>query len=201
MELKDLKLVNQGNHLSMYRASYGLADGAEKEYEFVSRAGSRRSEKPVLDAKSFTNPAKTPDGVIIFALNQDRTKVLLMREFRPATGRVIYNHPMGLIDPGESWTDAARRELKEETGLDVLKFVRILPPAFSAPGLSDRMTVMAVVEAGGDIRPGENPAEPTEPFWADRVEIPGILENPGNQFSAITQATLFLWYAMRYAKN
>lgn len=30
MELKDLKLVNQGNHLSMYKASYGLAGGTEK---------------------------------------------------------------------------------------------------------------------------------------------------------------------------
>ena len=38
----------------------------------------------------------------------------------------------GHIDPGETPEEAARRELKEETGLDLVEIRHVMPPAYSA---------------------------------------------------------------------
>lgn len=194
MKLNDIKLINQGEHLALYSADYDLPDGSEKRYEFVSRAGARVNgpgSDTIMDKASF--PDKHTRGVIIITFNETRDKILLMREFRPATGHTIFNHPMGMIDPGETWLNTAKRELKEETGLDIKRIINILLPAFSAPGISDQRTVTVIVEAGGDIKHSQNPMEITDPFWATREEILPLLASPACHFSVMTQATLYAW--------
>ncbi|MEU6037116.1 NUDIX domain-containing protein [Actinomadura sp. NPDC047616] len=44
-------------------------------------------------------------------------RVLLLHWHDPVSGRVFWEPPGGGIDPGETPLDAARRELREETGL------------------------------------------------------------------------------------
>ncbi len=44
------------------------------------------------------------------------TEVLLIRQYRHATGGVILEVPAGKIDPGESAAETAARELEEEVG-------------------------------------------------------------------------------------
>jgi 8-oxo-dGTP pyrophosphatase MutT (NUDIX family) len=46
-----------------------------------------------------------------------RGRVLLLRWRDPADGRVLWEPPGGGLDPGETPLMAARRELREETGL------------------------------------------------------------------------------------
>lgn len=199
MKLTDLKLVNQGEHLALYSADYMLPNNTEKRYEFVSRAGSRAqgpSSDNILTMQNFPDPDKKPDGVIIFTLSPDKKHVLLMREFRPAAGQFVFNHPMGLVDPGESWTDTAERELYEETGLRVHNFIKIMPPAFTAPGMSDQKTVLVIATACGPLKPSQNPVEQTDPFWATKQETMQLLHDPANQFTALTQASLFAWCCM-----
>lgn len=41
------------------------------------------------------------------------------REFRLAVGDWVYNFPAGLIDAGEEPVESAKRELWEETGLEL----------------------------------------------------------------------------------
>ena len=43
-------------------------------------------------------------------------KIILMHEFRPGPNRWMYNLPGGGMEPGESIPEAAKRELREETG-------------------------------------------------------------------------------------
>ena len=52
---------------------------------------------------------------IIFALTEDH-RVVLVRQFKYAVGRIMLELPAGLIDEGEDARDAAVRELAEETG-------------------------------------------------------------------------------------
>jgi len=60
---------------------------------------------------------KLPDYTSLIALTDDR-RILLVRQYRPAVERYTLELPSGLVDPGESAAEAARRELLEETGYE-----------------------------------------------------------------------------------
>ncbi|MEP6759918.1 MAG: NUDIX hydrolase [Sporichthyaceae bacterium] len=53
--------------------------------------------------------------VAVLALTPD-DRVVLTRQFRPGPGRVVFDLPGGIVDPGEQIIEAAARELREETG-------------------------------------------------------------------------------------
>ena len=56
-----------------------------------------------------------PDGVNVVVVTPAQT-LLLVRQFRPALGRTVFDFPAGLVEAGEDPLDCARRELLEETG-------------------------------------------------------------------------------------
>ena len=58
---------------------------------------------------------EAPDWVNIVAVT-DEGEVLLIRQYRHGTGVETIEIPGGVIDPGETPLEAARRELLEETG-------------------------------------------------------------------------------------
>jgi ADP-ribose pyrophosphatase len=75
-----------------------------------------------------------PGAVIIVPfLNNDT--VIMMRQFRPALNKYIYELPAGTLDPDESIPVCARRELLEETGLKPRKLVK-LGAIYPVPGYS-----------------------------------------------------------------
>ena len=85
----------------------------------------------------FSDIVRLPDGgtavrevvahqgaVCIVPLKEDGT-VVLVRQFRYAVGRDVLEIPAGKVDPGESFYDAAERELTEETGLQASRWIDI----------------------------------------------------------------------------
>ena len=58
--------------------------------------------------------------VAVLALTDDDvttdTRVVLVRQFRPGPGEVLWELPGGIVDGGEGLAEAAARELLEETG-------------------------------------------------------------------------------------
>ena len=81
-----------------------------------------------------------PDTVSVLAID-DRGRVLLVRQFRYAVGQDTLEIPAGTIDPGETPAQAARRELREETGYDCERLEE-LTSYYPAMGYSsERMTI------------------------------------------------------------
>ncbi|MGI8645437.1 MAG: NUDIX hydrolase [Nocardioides sp.] len=56
-----------------------------------------------------------PPTVAVLALTPDRD-VVMVEQFRPGPERRVLSVPRGLVDEGETVSDAAARELREETG-------------------------------------------------------------------------------------
>jgi ADP-ribose pyrophosphatase len=60
---------------------------------------------------------KLPDYSSVVAVTGE-LQVLIVRQYRPAVERYTLEFPSGLVDPGETPAETARRELLEETGYE-----------------------------------------------------------------------------------
>ena len=80
------------------------------------------------------------DAVAIFARLEYRdgrpAETLLVRQFRPPVNAYTLELPAGLIDAGESASEAALRELREETGYTAT-VASVSPPLSLSAGLTD----------------------------------------------------------------
>jgi len=61
-------------------------------------------------------------------------RIVLIRQYRHAAGQSLWELVAGHKDPGESFAQGARRELKEETGYTAQKVTKLLE-VFPSPGL------------------------------------------------------------------
>ena len=75
----------------------------------------RRSPRTGQDIGFFV--IRTPAWVNVVALTED-DELLLVRQYRHGTETMSLEIPGGLVDPGEHPADAAKRELREETGFE-----------------------------------------------------------------------------------
>ncbi len=99
--------------------------------------------------KERRNPVPTVDLII-----ECNGGVVLIRRKNPPHGWAL---PGGFVDYGESLEEAARREAKEETGLDV-ELVRQFH-TYSEPGRDPRLhtiTTVYVARAAGEPRAGDD---------------------------------------------
>jgi 8-oxo-dGDP phosphatase len=77
-----------------------------------------------------------PGSVGVLALD-DHDRVLLIRQYRHAVGRLLWEAPAGLRDvEGEPLWKTAERELAEETGYRAERW-HTLVDTFTSPGMSD----------------------------------------------------------------
>ena len=79
-----------------------------------------------------------PGAVVVRAVDDDGP-VCLRRQYRPPPGRPVVEQPAGLLDvPGEDPETTARRELREEVGLEATEWTH-LGSFHSSPGISEEV--------------------------------------------------------------
>jgi ADP-ribose pyrophosphatase len=82
-----------------------------------------------------------PGSVVVLPLLADG-KVVMIQQYRHATGQYLWELVAGRIDEGETVKEAAARELKEETGYQAKRFSEFLE-VFPTPGfLEERMHLL-----------------------------------------------------------
>ncbi len=105
-----------------------------------------------LSSLGMRTPLVAADGLIII----DEKLVLIRRKFYPYEGKLAL--PGGMVEYDERVEDAVRREMKEETGLDV-EIVKLLG-VYSEPGRDPRGHVVSVAyvlkRVGGELRSGDD---------------------------------------------
>lgn len=129
--------------LNLFQVEFEGKDGKVGKWNFCSR-------------KKEVRPGQYPteaDAVHIIPLLKDgrKRKLVAIKEFRIPLGAPEYGFPAGLVNPNEDLLVAAKRELKEETGLKVTKVLYVSPTCVTSAGMSDESNKFVVVECTGTV--------------------------------------------------
>ena len=127
------------------------------------------------------------DVAVIVPVN-DRGELLLVRQFRPAVDMITLELPAGHIEPGETPEEAARKELREETGHEAGTLELLTKVSPSTARFTNRLWCFFAP----NVRPCQQP-QPREAgvdfFYYERG-IRSLLDEQ-EFFSAASHAALF----------
>jgi ADP-ribose pyrophosphatase len=126
---------------------------------------------------------------------QDR--VLLIRQYRLPAGTHLWEIPAGKLDPGETPLEAAKRELKEETGYSAETWTPIVS-YWPSPGFcSEKMNLFLATDlTAGEATPMDD--EQIEARWFTREEIEAMIHSGAIQDGKTLIAFLY-WIAYKPA--
>ncbi len=107
----NISKISDNKFLNLFHM-HALTDaGRPFDYFFVSR---RKEDKLKLYTKDIQ-----AEGVVIYPIcKEESDKIIMIRQYRYPLDDYLYELPAGLIDAGETPSEAAVREMKEETGMD-----------------------------------------------------------------------------------
>ncbi|HEY3936399.1 MAG TPA: NUDIX hydrolase [Bryobacteraceae bacterium] len=135
-----------------------------------------------------------PGSAVMMAIDEN-DRILLVKQFRLPAEQELWELPAGRIDAGESSLDAARRELREETGYQA-KTWRKLAEFWASPGyVAERMNVFLATDlTEGKQEPMED--ERIEMRWFSKQEV-GEWIRTGKIHDAKTMIGYFMWLDYR----
>jgi ADP-ribose pyrophosphatase len=100
-------------------------------------------------------------GSAVMMAVDEKKRILLVRQYRLPAEKYLWELPAGRLDPGETPLQAAKRELKEETGYRAKTWTKIAS-YFASPGfVQERMTIFLAE----DLTAGE-----ATPMGDERIE-------------------------------
>lgn len=176
MKIIDSAVVYKSKFVTLVAVTYEDRKGHIKRWHMVSRG-----EQP----KCISGDIQRPDAAIIVPFHRRENKLVVIKEFRVPVGGFQYGFPAGLLDPGEELAVAAGRELREETGLDLVRIYRRSPAVFSSAGITDEAIAMVFAEVEGTPGThGNEDSEDIEVFLMDRDAVRNLLQRNDIVFGA-----------------
>jgi len=171
---------NVSKYLQLHSTQYEDNEGNHKEWSWVSRPNNIKAVMIIPIVESET----------------DNNKICIIKEFRVSIKDYEWGFPAGLIDENEPVEDCIRRELKEETGLDLELIYEVTPFVFNSPGITDESIAIAFVKANGELSINNLEAsEDIEQFLLNQGEVKELLLQKDKKFGA--KALLIMKYFAR----
>ncbi len=171
--IRKLKPLAQTRFLNLYDAEYENKKGMTKHWMIASR-----KDYDTLSAQYFHKGEEKTDAVVIAALHKESEKLVLIKQFRLPLNDYIYELPAGLIDPNETPETTLSRELKEETGLELVSLVKAQDKLYLSAGMTDESVCLMYCICTGEVSIDYLEAdEDIEPFLVSREDAEKLLQS------------------------
>jgi ADP-ribose pyrophosphatase len=125
-------------------------------------------------------------GAVVVAAVDASGDVILVRQYRHPLRGYLLELPAGGLEPGEDATDAAKRELREEVGLEATTWTP-LGCFYSSPGFANER-LEAFLATG--LREVDADPDEDEDIEVVRLPLADLLDHPDRVCDAKTLATL-----------
>ena len=129
-------------------------------------------------------------GAVCVAPLLDTGELLLVRQYRHATGEWLVEIPAGRVEPGEERARTAERELEEETGHRAAS-IELLREFYAAPGFCSEWMSLYVARGLRPIEGQRRAADPDEELELVRMR-PAELLRAARDAKTLVAASLLL---------
>ncbi len=169
-----VRKLTDNRFLNLYEMDALTNTGSPFHYYFASR--NSEENLPLLTGKLCSN------GIVIYPVwKKEPEKLVMLRQYRYPLDAWLYELPAGLIDEGETASQAAVREMKEETGLTFTPYEGGNPsfrrPVYLGAGLTDETSTSVFGFAEGEISGRfRESTESIEVLLVDKKEAERILK-------------------------
>lgn len=146
--IKKLTTLAKTKFLSLYDLEYEDKKGKTRNWTAASR-----KDFDTLGDQYFHGKEDSADASIIAALHEEANKIVCIRQFRVPLNDYIYELPAGLIDKGEKFDEAAKRELREETGLEIVSidYEKTNKKVYASAGMTDESSALVFCTCRGEV--------------------------------------------------
>ncbi|MGP1410895.1 MAG: NUDIX domain-containing protein [Peptoanaerobacter stomatis] len=144
-QIKTIKELATTKFLNMYDVDYVNKIGNSKKWTSVSRVSLKEYENRLLTHNTTT------DAVLIAPYHIEKGKLVLVKQYRVPLNHYIYEIPAGLVDNNEDIENCVKRELLEETGLELVEIKKVFKNIYLSPGITDECASLVFCTCKGDI--------------------------------------------------
>lgn len=146
--IKNISPLAETQFVGLYDVEYKNKVNEDKHWMVATR-----KSKEELEAIYSGEKEDEIDAVVIAALHKSTNKIVMIKQFRVPINNYIYELPAGLVDNHENMEHAVSRELKEETGLDLISINKInsMDKLYLSPGMTDESVAFVYCTCDGEV--------------------------------------------------
>lgn len=148
VKVNKINVLAETKYLKMYNAEYSNKFNEKRNWSIASR-----KDLNAINNKFFNSGEDFVDAVIIVATHVPSNKLVLIKQFRIPVNDYVFELPAGLIDSGEDIETTVKRELKEETGLELVQidYEKTKKKVYISTGMTDECIALVYCTCIGEI--------------------------------------------------
>ncbi|MDI9218844.1 NUDIX hydrolase [Clostridium tertium] len=148
VQVRKITTLADTKYLKLYNADYINKKGVLRSWIIASR-----KDLETINDKYFHGAEDKIDAVVIVAKHVKEDKLVMIRQYRVPINGYIIELPAGLIDNNESFEEAVKRELKEETGLNLINidYKNTKEKVYVSAGMTDESIALVQCTCDGEI--------------------------------------------------